>query len=59
MYKIDDIDEDEVPTTVMRTMAIYDMRLQEQQEQDQPFPQQWHNLQVKMRNRYLKTMSWI
>jgi hypothetical protein len=33
---LDDIDEDEVPTTVMRTMAIGDVRPQEQQEQDQP-----------------------
>jgi hypothetical protein len=33
---LDDIDEDEVPTTAMRTMAIGDVRPQEQQEQDQP-----------------------
>jgi hypothetical protein len=33
---LDNIDEDEVPTTVMRTMAIGDVRPQEQQEQDQP-----------------------
>jgi hypothetical protein len=32
----DDIDEDEVPTAAMRTMAIGDVRPQEQQEQDQP-----------------------
>jgi hypothetical protein len=31
-----DIDEDEVPTTAMRTMAIGDVRPQEPQEQDQP-----------------------
>jgi hypothetical protein len=31
---LDDIDE--VPTVAMRTMAIGDVRLQEQQEQDQP-----------------------
>jgi hypothetical protein len=30
------IDEDEVPTVAMRTMAIGDVRPQEQQEQDQP-----------------------
>jgi hypothetical protein len=33
---LDDIDEDDVPTVVMRTMAIGDVRPQEQQEQDQP-----------------------
>jgi hypothetical protein len=33
---LDDVDEDEVPTAAMRTMAIGDMRPQEQQEQDQP-----------------------
>jgi hypothetical protein len=33
---LDDIDEDEVPTTTIRTMAIGDVRPQEQQEQDQP-----------------------
>jgi hypothetical protein len=33
---LDDIDEDEIPTAAMRTMAIGDVRPQEQQEQDQP-----------------------
>jgi hypothetical protein len=33
---LDDIDEHEVPTTAMRTMAIGDVRPQEQQVQDQP-----------------------
>jgi hypothetical protein len=33
---LDDIDEDEVPTTAMRMMAIGDVRPQELQEQDQP-----------------------
>jgi hypothetical protein len=32
---LDDIDEDEVPTTAMRTITIGDVRPQEQQEQDQ------------------------
>jgi hypothetical protein len=32
---LDDIDEDEVPTAAMRTMAIGDVRPQELQEQDQ------------------------
>jgi hypothetical protein len=33
---LDDIDEDDVPTAAMRTMAIGDVRPQEHQEQDQP-----------------------
>jgi hypothetical protein len=33
---LDDVDEDEVPTTAMRTMAIGNVRPQELQEQDQP-----------------------
>jgi hypothetical protein len=33
---LDDVDEDEVPTAAMRTMAIGDVRPQEQKEQDQP-----------------------
>jgi hypothetical protein len=33
---LDDIDEDEVPTVAMRTMAIGDVQPQELQEQDQP-----------------------
>jgi hypothetical protein len=33
---LDDIDEDDVPTAPMRTMAIGYVRPQEQQEQDQP-----------------------
>jgi hypothetical protein len=33
---LDDVDEDEVPMTAMRTMVIRDMRPQEQQDKDQP-----------------------
>jgi hypothetical protein len=33
---LDDLDEEDVPTAAMRTMAIGDVRPQEQQEQDQP-----------------------
>jgi hypothetical protein len=33
---LDDIDEDEVPTAAIRTMAIGDVLPQERQEQDQP-----------------------
>jgi hypothetical protein len=33
---LDDVDEDEVPTTSKRTMAIGDVRPQKPQEQDQP-----------------------
>jgi hypothetical protein len=34
---LNDIDEDEVPTTTMQTMAIGDVRPQELQKQDQPY----------------------
>ena len=33
---LDDIDEDDVPTAAIRTMAIGDVRPQEQKEQDEP-----------------------
>jgi hypothetical protein len=33
---LDDVDQDDVPTAAIRTMAIGDVRPQEQQEQDQP-----------------------
>jgi hypothetical protein len=33
---LDDVDEEDVPTTAIRTMAIVDVRPQEQKEQDQP-----------------------
>jgi hypothetical protein len=34
---LDDIDEDDIPTAAMRTMAIGEVRPQEQQDQDQPY----------------------
>jgi hypothetical protein len=50
---LDDIDENEVPTAAIRTMAIGDVRPQEQQqEQDQPSSSTMVQPQVKMRNRY-------
>jgi hypothetical protein len=33
---LDDVDEEEIPMAAIRTMAIGDVRPQEQQEQDQP-----------------------
>jgi hypothetical protein len=33
---LDDVDEEDVPTAAIRTMAIGDVRPQEQKEQDQP-----------------------
>jgi hypothetical protein len=33
---LDDVDEEDVPTDAIRTMAIGDVRPQEQKEQDQP-----------------------
>jgi hypothetical protein len=35
-FDLDDIDEDDVPMTAICTMAIGDVRPQEQQERDQP-----------------------
>jgi hypothetical protein len=51
---LDDIDEDEVPTAAMRTMAIGDVRPQEQQVHDQPSSSTMVQPRLKMRNRYLK-----
>jgi hypothetical protein len=51
---LNDIDEDEVPTATMRTIAIGDVRPQEQQEQDQPSSSTMVHPQLKMRNKYLK-----
>jgi hypothetical protein len=56
---LDDIDEDEVPTAAMRTMAIGDVRPQEQQEQDQPSSSTVVHTQLKMMDRYLKKRSVI
>jgi hypothetical protein len=56
---LDDVDEDEVPTVAMRTMAIGDVRPQEQQDQDQPSSSTSVLPQLKMRNRYLKMQAWI
>jgi hypothetical protein len=51
---LDDVDEDEVPTAAMRTMAIGDVRPQEQQDQDKPSSSTLVHPQLKMRNMYLK-----
>jgi hypothetical protein len=51
---IDDIDEDDVPTVAIRTMAIGDVRPQEQQEQDQPSSSTMVHPQLKIMNRFLK-----
>ena len=56
---LDDVDEYEVPTAAMQTMAIGDVRPQEQQEQDQPSSSTLVHPQLKMRNRYLKMKDWI
>jgi hypothetical protein len=56
---LDDVDEDEVPTAAMRTMAIGDVRPQEPQEQDQPSSSTLVHPQLKMRNRYLKMKGYI
>jgi hypothetical protein len=51
---LDDIDEEEVPTTAMRIMAIGDVRPQELHEQDQPSPLTMVHPQLKTMYRYLK-----
>jgi hypothetical protein len=51
---LDDMDEDDVPTAAMRTMAIGDVRPQEQQEQDQPSSSTMVHPQLKMMDRFLK-----
>jgi hypothetical protein len=56
---LDDIDEDDVPTAAMRTMAIGDVRPQEQQEQDQPSSSTLVHPQPKMMDRHLKKRSVI
>jgi hypothetical protein len=56
---LDDIDENKVLTAAMRTMAIGDVQPQEQQVQDQPSSSTMVQPQLKMRNKYLKTTSWI
>jgi hypothetical protein len=51
---LDDIDEDDVPTAAIRTMAIGDVRPQEQQEQDQPSSSMMVHPQLKKMNRFIK-----
>jgi hypothetical protein len=51
---LDDVDEDDVPTAAICTMAIGDVRPQEQQEQDQPSSSKLCIPQLKMMNRFLK-----
>jgi hypothetical protein len=56
---LDDVDEDEVPTAAIRTMAIGDVRPQEQQEQDRPSSSTLVHPQLKIRNMYLIMKGWI
>jgi hypothetical protein len=51
---LDDIDEDDVPTAAIRTMAIGDVRPHEQQEQDQPSSSTMVHPQLKMMDRFVK-----
>jgi hypothetical protein len=53
-FDLDDIDEDDVPTAAIRTMAIGDMRPQEQQEQDQPSSSTVVHPQLKKMTRFIK-----
>jgi hypothetical protein len=56
---LDDIDEDEVQTAAMRTMAIGDVRPQELQEQDQPSSSMLVIPRLNMMDRYLKKRSMV
>jgi hypothetical protein len=47
---LDDVDEDDVPTAAIRTMAIGDVRPHEQKEQDQPSSSTMVHPQLKMMN---------
>ena len=51
---LDDVDEEDVPTAAIRTMAIGDVRPQEQKEQDQPSSSTMMHPQLKMMNRFIK-----
>jgi hypothetical protein len=51
---LDDVDEEDVPTAAIRTMAFGDVRPQELKEQDQPSSSTTVHPQPKMTNRYLK-----
>jgi hypothetical protein len=54
---LDDIDEHEVPTVVMMTMAIGDVQPQAQQLWDPPSSSTMVQPQLMMRNMYLKAMA--
>jgi hypothetical protein len=56
---LDDIDEDDVRAAAMRTMAIGEVRPQEQQEQDQPSSSTMVYPQLKMMDRFLKRRHMI
>jgi hypothetical protein len=51
---LDDVDEDDVPTAAICTMAIGDVRPQEQKEQDQPSFSTMVHPQLKTMNRFIK-----
>ena len=51
---LDDVDEEDVPTAAIRTMAIGDVQPQEQLEQDQPSSSTMVHPQPKMTNKYLE-----
>ena len=51
---LDDVDEDDVPTAAIRTMATGDVQPQEQKEQDQPSSSTMVHPQLKKMNRFIK-----
>jgi hypothetical protein len=51
---LDDVDEEDVPTAAICTMAIGDVRPQEQKGQDQPSSSTMVHPQLKLMNRFIK-----
>jgi hypothetical protein len=51
---LDDVDEEEIPTAAMRTMAIGEVRPQEPHDQDQPSSSTLVHPQLKMMYKYFK-----
>ena len=50
----DDVDEEDVPTAAIRTMAIGEVRPQEQDERNQPSSSTTVHPQLKTMNRFIK-----
>jgi hypothetical protein len=51
---LDDVDEEDVPTAAIRTMAIGDVRPRNKRSKINLLPQQWCIPQLKTMNRFIK-----